>query len=107
MLNVSLTAKVFGWNKLSTEMNILLVLIATGRVHYSPQVGYHNNNNSHNNNLFSAQNNAIKIKLAILVESDAKSPFSIATTPRCWEGRYSIPGLLHFTIKYHFLKCLV
>ena len=42
MLNISLTAKVLGWNKLSTEMNILPVLIATGRVHYSPQVGYHN-----------------------------------------------------------------
>ena len=43
VLNISLTAKVLGWNKLSTEMNILPVLIATGRVHYSPQVGYHNN----------------------------------------------------------------
>ena len=43
MLNVNLTAKVLGWGELSTEMNILPVLIATGRVHYSPQVGYHNN----------------------------------------------------------------
>ena len=31
-----------GWEKLSSEMNILPVLIATWRVHYSPQVGYHN-----------------------------------------------------------------
>ena len=44
MLNVSLTAKVLGWGKLSTEMNFLPILIATGRVNYSPQVGYHNNN---------------------------------------------------------------
>ena len=29
----------------STEMNILSVLLGTGRVHYSPQVGYHNNIN--------------------------------------------------------------
>ena len=28
-------------------------------------------------------------KLATLVEDDPKAPFSIATTPRCWGGRYS------------------
>ena len=43
VLNVSLTAKVLGWGKLHTKMNILPVLIATGRVHFSLQVGYHNN----------------------------------------------------------------
>ena len=57
-------------------------------------------------------------KLATLVESDLKAPFSIATTPRCRGGHYSFPGLLHFThdvylimlsvkqggIKYHFLS---
>ena len=54
--------------------------------------------------------------LATVVEGDQKSPFSIATTPRCRGGCYSFPGLLHFTldmnlillsvkqgsIKYHF-----
>ena len=32
-----------------------------------------------------------KVKLATLVEGDPKAPFSIATTPRCRVGRYSIP----------------
>ena len=32
----------------------------------------------------------VKVKLVILVESDPKAPFSIATTPRCRGGRYSI-----------------
>ena len=36
VLNVSVTAKVLGWRELNTEMNILLVFIVTGRVHYSP-----------------------------------------------------------------------
>ena len=30
-------------------------------------------------------------KLATIVEDDPKAPFSIATTPRCRGGRYSIP----------------
>ena len=30
-----------------------------------------------------------KVKLAIVVQGDQKAPFSIATTPRCREGRYS------------------
>ena len=30
-----------------------------------------------------------KVKLVTLVESDPKAPFSIATTPRCREGRYN------------------
>ena len=34
-----------------------------------------------------------KVKLAVLVESDSKTPFSIAATPRCREGRYSIPWI--------------
>ena len=38
------------------------------------------------------------MKLAILVDGDLKAPFSIATTPRFWGGRYSFPGLLHFTL---------
>ena len=59
-------------------------------------------------------------KLATVVESDLKAPFSIATKPRCREGTIPFPGLLHFTldtylimlsvkqrgIKYHFLKSL-
>ena len=33
------------------------------------------------------------VKLAILVEGNPKSPFSIATTPWCSGGRYSIPRI--------------
>ena len=54
--------------------------------------------------------------MATVVESYPEAPFSIATTPRCRGGRYSFPGILHFTldpylimlsvkqggIKYHF-----
>ena len=29
----------------------------------------------------------------MLVEGDPKAPFSIATTPRCRGGRYSIPRI--------------
>ena len=32
-------------------------------------------------------------KLAILIKGDSKAPFSIATTPRCREGCYSIPRI--------------
>ena len=59
-----------------------------------------------------------KVKLATVVECEPKAPFSIVITPRCRWGRYSFPGLLHFTldpylimlsveqggIKYHFLS---
>ena len=31
-----------------------------------------------------------KVKLATLVEGYQKAPFSIATTPRCTRGRYSL-----------------
>ena len=31
-----------------------------------------------------------KVKLATFVEGDPKAPFSIATSPRCRGGRYSI-----------------
>ena len=31
----------------------------------------------------------IKVKLVTEVESDTKAPFSIATTPSCWGGRYT------------------
>ena len=59
-----------------------------------------------------------EIKLATEVESEPKVPFSVATTPRCWEGAIPFPRLLHFIldrylimlrvnqgdIKYHFLS---
>ena len=32
-------------------------------------------------------------KFATIVEGDPKAPFSIATTPRCRGGRYSIPWI--------------
>ena len=32
----------------------------------------------------------IKVKLVTLVEGNPKAPISIATTPRCWGGCYSI-----------------
>ena len=40
VLNVSLTAKVLGWGELHTKMNILPVIIATGRVHYIQSEGW-------------------------------------------------------------------
>ncbi len=33
------------------------------------------------------------VKLATLVEGDQKAPFSVASTPRCMGGRYSIPWI--------------
>ena len=30
-----------------------------------------------------------EVKLVTLVEGNPKASFSIATTPNCWEGRYS------------------
>ena len=60
----------------------------------------------------------VKLKLATVVEGDPKPPFSIPTTPRYREGRFSFPVLLHLNldpylimlsvkqggIKYHFLS---
>ena len=37
--------------------------------------------------------NRIKVKLATIVKGDPKDPFSIATTQRCREGRYSFPWI--------------
>ena len=34
-----------------------------------------------------------KLNLATLVEGDPKAPFSIATTPKCAGGRYTIPWI--------------
>ena len=60
----------------------------------------------------------VKVKLATLVKSDLKVPFSIATTPGCRGGHYSFPRVAPLypwsipykavkqgNIKYHFL-CL-
>ena len=44
-----------------------------------------------------------RIKLATLVEGDPKAPFSLATTPRCRGGCYSIPwiaSLYHWSLPY-------
>ena len=46
----------------------------------------------------------VKVKLATIVEGDPKAPFSIATTPRCRGGRYSIPWiapLYPWTVPYN------
>ena len=46
----------------------------------------------------------IVVKLATIVEGDPKAPFSIATTPRCTGGRYSIPRiapLYPWTVPYN------
>ena len=34
-----------------------------------------------------------KSKVGDLSQGDPKDPFSIATTPRCWGGYYSIPWI--------------
>ena len=39
----------------------------------------------------------VKVKLVTLVEGDPKAPFSIATTLKCRDGRYSFPWIaLHY-----------
>ena len=49
MLNVSLTAKVLRWEELCTEMNILPLLKATGRVHYSLHNTYERSKSARDN----------------------------------------------------------
>ena len=44
-----------------------------------------------------------EVKLATLDEGNPKALFSIATTPRCRRGCYTIPGLLHFTLDPHLI----
>ena len=39
-----------------------------------------------------------KVKLAIVVESNTKAPFSKATTPSVGESGTYFPGLFHFTL---------
>ena len=74
-----------------------------------------NNNNNDNPNLFvefdkNTEKSPGKLtrsnisKLATIVEGDPKAPFSIATTPRCRGGRYSIPRiapLYPWTVPYN------
>ena len=38
--------------------------------------------------------------MATVVEGDLKTPFSIATTPRCREGRYSFPWIAPLYPRY-------
>ena len=45
------------------------------------------------NNLPGLMGHKVKVRLATVVEGDSKSPFSIATTPRCKGGRYSFPWI--------------
>ena len=40
------------------------------------------------------QQNKVKVKLTPLVEGDPMIPFSIATTPKCRGGCYSIPWIV-------------
>ena len=63
----------------------------------------------------------VKEKLRIVLKSNTKVPFSIATTPKCRGGRFPFPRLLHFTldtyliilcdkqggINYHFFEPLL
>ena len=44
-----------------------------------------------------------KVKLAIIVKSDLKAPFSLATTERCRDGHYSLDELLHFTLDVYLI----
>ena len=46
-------------------------------------------------------------KLATVVEGDPKAPFSLATTPICWEGATPIPGLPHFTLDTYLIMLSV
>ena len=43
--------------------------------------------------IISCWQHGYKVKLATIVEGNPKAPFSIATTPRCRGGRYSIPRI--------------
>ena len=36
------------------------------------------------------------VKWATVINSDYKAPFSIATTPRCRRGRYTVPWIAPF-----------
>ena len=46
-------------------------------------------------------------KLATLVEGDPKAPFSIATTPMCREGRYSVPWIAPLTLDLYLIMLSV
>ena len=50
--------------------------------------------------LFKNITSQLFIKLATVVEGDQKAPFSIATTPSCWGGRYSFPWIAPIYLWY-------
>ena len=46
-------------------------------------------------------------KLATVVESNPKAPFSIATTPRCRKGYYSFPWIAPLTLDSYLTMLLI
>ena len=65
---------------------------------YKVEVYSHSNNKRNKNIYFGSTQGDFKTRsssfsLATIVEGDPKAPFSIATTPRCRGGRYSIPWI--------------
>ena len=42
-----------------------------------------------------------------VVEGNPKVPFSVATTPRCWGGRYSFPWSAPFTLDPYLIMLSV
>ena len=75
---------------------LVLHLYSYNRIHHSFSLSFYST-------LTLSLSLSIYIKLAILVEGDPKAPFSKGTTPRCRGGRYSFPGLLHFTLVPYFI----
>ena len=49
----------------------------------------------------------IKLSWPILVEGDRKTPFSIATTPRCNKGCYSVPKIVPDRLDPYLIKQIV
>ena len=45
----------------------------------------------------------IYIKLATVVESDPKAPFSVATTQKSREGRYFFPWIVPLTLDQYLI----
>ena len=53
------------------------------------------------------RNKKKSVKLVTLVQGDQKAPFSRTTTLRCRGGGYFFPGLLYFTLDFHFIMLSV
>ena len=49
----------------------------------------------------------IYIYISKVGEGNTKAPFSIYITPKCRGGRYSFPGMLHFTLDTYFVMLIV